>query len=71
MFAAGTIVNARLARSPFIGGMTMGLSMALHEKGQLDVSFGDYANHDFATYHTASRADVVEPRSPMDRRGRR
>lgn len=60
VFAAGTIVNARLARSQFIGGMTMGLSMALHEEGQLDAQFGDYANNDFATYHIASSADVVD-----------
>jgi xanthine dehydrogenase YagR molybdenum-binding subunit len=58
VFAAGTIVNPRTARSQFLGGMTMGLSMALHEEGQLDVGFGDYANHDFATYHIATCADV-------------
>jgi xanthine dehydrogenase YagR molybdenum-binding subunit len=58
VFAAGTIVNPRTARSQFLGGMTMGLSMALHEEGQLDVEFGDYANHDFATYHIATCADV-------------
>lgn len=32
--------------------------MALHEEGQLDVEFGDYANHDFATYHVATCANV-------------
>lgn len=31
--------------------MTMGLSMALHERGHLDAAHGHYANHDFATYH--------------------
>ena len=36
VFAAGRIVNATTARSQFIGGMTMGLSMALHEEGNLD-----------------------------------
>ena len=34
VFAAGRIVNAATARSQFIGGMTMGLSMALHEEGR-------------------------------------
>jgi len=58
VFAAGTIVNARTARSQLIGGMTMGLSMALHEQGHLDVRSGNYANHDFATYHIATCADV-------------
>lgn len=58
VFSAGRILNARTARSQFIGGMTMGLSMALHEKGVLDRINGDYANHDLATYHIASFADV-------------
>jgi xanthine dehydrogenase YagR molybdenum-binding subunit len=58
VFAAGRIMNARTARSQFIGAMTMGLSMALHEKGELDTIMGDYANHDLATYHVAANADV-------------
>ncbi len=58
VFAAGRIVNARTARSQLIGGMTMGLSMALHEEGLMDAQFGDYANHDLATYHIASNADI-------------
>ncbi|MGI8700073.1 MAG: xanthine dehydrogenase family protein molybdopterin-binding subunit [Nocardioidaceae bacterium] len=58
VFAAGRIVNARTARSQLIGGMTMGLSMALHEEGVMDGQFGDYANHDLATYHIASHADI-------------
>ncbi len=58
VFAAGRIVNARTARSQLIGGMTMGLSMALHEEGVMDVAFGDYANHDLASYHVAACADV-------------
>ena len=32
VFAAGRIIDATLARSQFIGGMTMGLSMALFEE---------------------------------------
>jgi xanthine dehydrogenase YagR molybdenum-binding subunit len=58
VFAAGRIMNPRTARSQFIGGMTMGLGMALHEVGELDVPFGDIANHDFATYHVPVSADV-------------
>lgn len=60
MFAAGRIMNARTARSQFIGGMTWGISMALHEESLLDVAHGDYANHDFASYHIAVNADVPE-----------
>src|SRR2546429_1823562 len=58
VFAAGRIMNAKLARSQFLGGMTMGLSMALHEESMLDPRFGDYVNHDFAEYHVATNADV-------------
>jgi xanthine dehydrogenase YagR molybdenum-binding subunit len=58
VFAAGRVVNAMTARSQLIGGMTMGLSMALHEEGVLDPRFGDWVNHDFATYHIATCADV-------------
>jgi xanthine dehydrogenase YagR molybdenum-binding subunit len=58
VFAAGRIINPKLARSQLLGGMTMGISMALHEDGVLDREFGDYLNHDFAQYHVASIADV-------------
>jgi len=58
VFAAGRIVNPRTARSQFLGGMTMGLGMALLEQGVLDVTFGDYSNHDLADYHVAVNPDV-------------
>jgi len=60
VFAAGRIVNATTARSQFLGGMTMGLSMALHEESQLDERYGHYVNHDLAGYHIATNADVGE-----------
>ncbi len=58
VFACGRIVNPKTARSQFIGGMTMGIGMALHEESVLDVEFGDYANHDLAAYHVPSCADI-------------
>ncbi len=58
VFAAGRIINPKMARSQLLGGMTMGLSMALHEASVLDPRFGDYVNHDFAEYHIATNADV-------------
>ncbi|WP_199433298.1 xanthine dehydrogenase family protein molybdopterin-binding subunit [Qaidamihabitans albus] len=58
VFAAGRIVNPRTARSQFIGGMTMGLSMALHEDSVFDERFGFVVNHDLAEYHIAACADV-------------
>jgi xanthine dehydrogenase YagR molybdenum-binding subunit len=60
VFAAGRILNPLTARSQLIGGMTMGLSMALHEESVLDLEFGDYLNHDFAQYHVAACADVLD-----------
>jgi len=60
VFAAGHIVNPKTARSQMLGGMTWGLSMALHEESVLDPRFGDYVNHDFAEYHIATNADVGE-----------
>jgi xanthine dehydrogenase YagR molybdenum-binding subunit len=60
VFAAGRIVNPITARSQFIGGMTMGISMALHEESVLDREFGDYLNHDLAQYHFAACADILD-----------
>jgi xanthine dehydrogenase YagR molybdenum-binding subunit len=60
VYAAGRIVNARTARSQFLGGFTMGLSMALHEETVTDERLGHYVNHDLAEYHIATNADVGE-----------
>ena len=60
VFAAGRIVSPVQARSQLIGGMTMGLSMALHEESAMDPEFGDYPNHDLAGYHIAAHADVQD-----------
>jgi xanthine dehydrogenase YagR molybdenum-binding subunit len=60
VFAAGRVVNPRTARSQLVGGMTMGLSMALHEESVIDPRFGDYVNHDLASYHIAANADVID-----------
>jgi xanthine dehydrogenase YagR molybdenum-binding subunit len=60
VFSVGRIINPRTARSQFIGGMTMGLSMALHEESVVDPRFGHVVNHDFAGYHIATNADIGE-----------
>ena len=62
-YAAGRIVNPLLARSQFIGGMTMGLSAALFEESVVDPRFGHVVNSDLAGYHIASHADVAEIRA--------
>ena len=59
VFAAGRIINPRTARSQFIGGMTMGLSMALHETSVMDPQAGQVVNHDLAGYHITANADVT------------
>jgi xanthine dehydrogenase YagR molybdenum-binding subunit len=59
VYAAGRIINPKTARSQLIGGMTMGVSMALHEESLLDAQAGDYLNHDLANYHIAACADIV------------
>jgi xanthine dehydrogenase YagR molybdenum-binding subunit len=58
VFAAGRIINPKTARSQFIGGMTMGLGMALHEESLVDPRFGHVLNHDFASYHIPANADT-------------
>jgi xanthine dehydrogenase YagR molybdenum-binding subunit len=60
VFAAGRIANAVTARSQLLGGMTWGLSMALHEQSIQDLKFGDFANRDLATYHMSANADVCD-----------
>lgn len=58
VYAAGRILNPRTARSQFIGGMTMGLGMALMESSTMDPAFGDYTESDLAMYHVPACADV-------------
>jgi xanthine dehydrogenase YagR molybdenum-binding subunit len=58
VFAVGRVINAKTARSQFIGGMTMGIGMALLEESVIDARFGDFVNHDLAGYHVPVHADV-------------
>ncbi|MGN6250331.1 MAG: xanthine dehydrogenase family protein molybdopterin-binding subunit [Marmoricola sp.] len=60
VFSVGRVVNPRTARSQFLGGMTMGLSMALFEQSVRDPRTGHIVNHDFADYHIATNADVLD-----------
>jgi xanthine dehydrogenase YagR molybdenum-binding subunit len=58
VFAAGRIINPDTARSQLLGGMTMGMSMALHEESVLDPRTGHVINRDLANYHVTAHADV-------------
>ncbi len=57
-FAAGRIINPRLARSQLYGGMIWGVSFALHEAAMVDHRSGRIMNADFAEYHIPVNADV-------------
>jgi xanthine dehydrogenase YagR molybdenum-binding subunit len=58
IFAAGRIVNPLTARNQFVGGMTWGISMALHEEAVRDRASGGVYGADLAGYHIAAHADV-------------
>jgi xanthine dehydrogenase YagR molybdenum-binding subunit len=58
VFAAGKIINPKTARSQIVGGMTMGLGMALHEESLVDARFGHVMNHDLAGYYIPANADT-------------
>ncbi|MFF3301807.1 xanthine dehydrogenase family protein molybdopterin-binding subunit [Streptomyces sp. NPDC002908] len=60
VYAAGRILNSRTARSQFIGGMVMGLGMALTESSTMDPLFGDFTECDLASYHVPVCADVPD-----------
>ncbi|MBD0421287.1 xanthine dehydrogenase family protein molybdopterin-binding subunit [Streptomyces sp. TRM S81-3] len=73
IFAAGTIVNPLTARNQLVGGMTWGISMALHEEAVRDRNTGGHYGPDLAGYHVATHADVplveadwVEDHDPDD-----
>jgi xanthine dehydrogenase YagR molybdenum-binding subunit len=57
-FAAGRVINPRLVRSQYYGGMIWGLSFALHEAAVMDSRSGRPMNANFAEYHVPVNADV-------------
>ena len=69
--AAGTIINPRLVRSQYYGGMIWGVSFASHEHVVMDPRSGRPMNPNLAEYHVPVNADVpsleailVEERDP-------
>jgi xanthine dehydrogenase YagR molybdenum-binding subunit len=57
-FAAGRVINPRLVRSQFYGGMIWGMSFALHEEAVIDRRSGRTLNANLAEYHVPVNADV-------------
>lgn len=58
--AAGRILNDKLARSQYLGGMVAGLGMALHERMVEDAATGLPINGGLIGYHLPVNADVPE-----------
>jgi xanthine dehydrogenase YagR molybdenum-binding subunit len=56
--AAGRILNPKTARSQILGGVVMGLGMALHEETMMDHNLGRFMNHNLGEYHVPANADV-------------
>jgi xanthine dehydrogenase YagR molybdenum-binding subunit len=57
-FAAGRVINPRLVRSQYYGGMIWGVSFALQERAIVDHRSGRIVNADLAEYHIPVNADV-------------
>ena len=60
VFSIGRAINPRTVRSQLIGGMTFGISMALHEESVRDHRFGHVVTQDLAEYHIPVHADIAD-----------
>ncbi|MCQ0986963.1 xanthine dehydrogenase family protein molybdopterin-binding subunit [Jiella marina] len=57
-FAAGRIMNAKTAKSQYLGGMVWGIGHALHETAEVDPRTGAYMNDNISEYLVPVNADV-------------
>jgi xanthine dehydrogenase YagR molybdenum-binding subunit len=60
VYDVGRIMNAKTARSQFIGGIVWGVSLALLEDTQMDPATGRFTNANLAEYHVPSNLDIGE-----------
>lgn len=58
--AAGRIINPKTARSQILGGVVMGIGMALHEETFADKRLSKWMNHNYAEYHVPAHADIYD-----------
>jgi xanthine dehydrogenase YagR molybdenum-binding subunit len=58
--AAGRILNPKTARSQILGGVVMGIGMALHEEAMTDHRLGKIMNKNLGEYHIPAHADVAD-----------
>lgn len=56
----GRVINAKTARSQILGGVVMGIGMALHEETVIDQATGLPATWHLADYHVPVEADIPE-----------
>ena len=59
-FATGRIINPKMARSQFRGGIVFGIGMALLEKSVMDPRRARFVTRDLASYHVPVNADVPD-----------
>ncbi len=57
-YDVGKLLNTKTGRSQLIGGVVMGLGMALMEESVLDPRYGRIVNANLAEYHVPTNADV-------------
>lgn len=58
VFGAGKILNAKTARSQFMGGMVFGIGLALYENTVMDRRLGRIVNNNLSEYLVPVNADV-------------
>jgi CO/xanthine dehydrogenase Mo-binding subunit len=59
--ACGRLLNPKTARSQILGGVVMGIGMALHEETMFDHGLGKVMNQNIAEYHMPVQAARVTP----------
>jgi xanthine dehydrogenase YagR molybdenum-binding subunit len=57
-YDVGRLLNAKTGRSQLLGGVVMGVGMALMEESILDQRYGRIVNADLAEYHVPTNADI-------------
>jgi xanthine dehydrogenase YagR molybdenum-binding subunit len=59
-FAAGRLMNTRMAHSQYMGAMIWGISSALHEATEIDQRVARYVNDNLADYLIPVNADIQD-----------
>jgi xanthine dehydrogenase YagR molybdenum-binding subunit len=57
-YDVGRLLNAKTGRSQLMGGIVMGVGMALMEESVLDGRYGRIVNANLAEYHVPTQADI-------------